>query len=771
MTDQKSEPHPPPPPPDFLHRFGSRKGLTILAGGSILLILLTVAGTLFFISNRQNPPLISTPPPSLEELATQYPKISRLLQDEKLDSVYKQFMIAFQEGGVDAAYDLAKKRGILNAQNQVKMTLELDTENTQEIQDSLEAHGIHVTAASKNIIDISIPADVIKASLESDTPGAVFMEISGLEHIVRIRLPVQDIQDVGSVETEGVPVIGADVWQQAGFTGKGVKIGVLDVGFDKYRELLGSDLPSSVLARSFIDGVEIDQTGIEHGSAVAEIIHDIAPDAELVFAAYQTAAEKQAAVDWLVSLNPDIISSSTGSTLGRRDDKSFLARMVDDVVAKGILWVNSSGNTGTSHYRAEFTDNNGDGYHEFEPDSQYMGFIPIGGSTLALNWNDWDAGTQDLDLYVYDKNGNEIASSTDRQNGPGSDAGEFMYYEFPDKGPYYVSFYAVNVTRPLTIDFFLRDGALEYYTPEYSVNTPGDSRGALTVGAINWESEELEDYSSRGPTEDGRIKPDLVAPSGVSSAAYGDTWDGTSASCPHVTGAAALVMQAFPDYTPQQVKDFLFSRAKDMDQNGEDSNTGYGALYLGDPPQITDNQPQPTQTREIVLVEPTATKAPKATSAPKPTATSAFIESPKKTVSKSGSSLTTLILLGCVVLPGFLGLGGVGLLGVVLLRRRSDSRAQDLPLAEVDWAAPVQPVSPTPPPIPPVQEEISAEIICPNCGKHNRPDTRFCSNCGIEVRPPAQPEASKPHFCRHCGNALRQDAKFCPKCGTSVDRR
>ena len=111
-------------------------------------------------------------------------------------------------------------------------------------------------------------------------------------------------------------MIGAIAWQEAGITGKGVKIGVLDVGFDKYKSLLGSDLPENVLARSFIANTEIDQTGTEHGSAVAEIIYDIAPDAELIFAAYQTLAEKQVAVDWLMSQNVDIISSSTGMIFG-----------------------------------------------------------------------------------------------------------------------------------------------------------------------------------------------------------------------------------------------------------------------------------------------------------------------------------------------------------------------------------------------------------------------------------------------------------------------
>ena len=337
------------------------------------------------------------------------------------------------------------------------------------------------------MVDISIPLAVIQASMASDQPGRVFMDISGLQHIVRLRLPQVGIHDVGSVETEGVAVIGADVWQAAGITGKGVKVGVLDVGFDKYKSLLGSDLPENVLARSFIADTEIDQTGTEHGSAVAEIIHDVAPDAELVFAAYQTLAEKQVAVDWLMSQGVDMISSSTGMIFGPRDDTGPAAQMVDQVVAQGVLWVNSSGNTGTSHYRGKFTDSDGNGYHEFASGDEYMGFSPDGTATLALNWDDWKNGTQDFDLYVLDQNGKEVVSSTDRQTGPGSDAGEFIYYEFPDSGPYYLQIYAVNATRPVTFDFFLREGALEYYNPEYSVNTPGDARSSLTVGATNWE--------------------------------------------------------------------------------------------------------------------------------------------------------------------------------------------------------------------------------------------------------------------------------------------
>jgi subtilisin family serine protease len=734
--------------------------MMILVVVSLILLLAAVGGVTYYTSKRPLSHSTAKPPPSISELATEFPEIAQILQDEKLGTVYKEFLVAYQKGGQEAAFALAQKRGIVNAKNEVRMTLELDTTETDELLASLKAHGIIVTTVSGNLVDITIPLVVLQASMASDQPGHVFMEISGLQHIIRLRLPQVGMQDVGSVETEGVAVIGADVWQAAGITGKGVKVGVLDVGFDKYQNLLGSDLPANVLARSFIAGTEIDKTGTEHGSAVAEIIVDIAPDVELVFAAYQTLAEKQVAVDWLMSQGVDMISSSTGMTFGPRDDTGPAAQMVDQIVAQGVLWVNSSGNTGTSHYRAKFTDTDGNGYHEFAPGDEYMGFSPDGTVTLALNWDDWKNGTQDFDLHILDQNGNEVVSSTDRQTGPGSDAGEFIYYEFSDVGPYYLQIYAVNATRPVTFDFFLREGSIEYYNPEYSVNTPGDASRSLTVGATNWETGELDDYSSRGPTEDGRMKPDVVAPSGVSSAAFGESWNGTSASCPHVSGAAALIMQAFPDYSPQQVTDFITSRAEDIGATGPDFDSGYGRLWLGDPPDLSNVEPGLAPTQSVGGLVPTKTTA-RTKATPRPTSTPKLEKKPV-TAEDEFSWIANLILVACIILPGFLGLAGVGLLGVIVYRRRSQSRfvSPSYPPAPPAW--------PTAPPAP-AKPATEVENLCPRCGTLNQPGAHFCISCGFELLRNAPPAPASPVFCTHCGYTLRPESKFCPNCGQKVE--
>ena len=759
----------PGPHPDrhLFNQTENKRGKLILAGISLLLILIAISMWLFYRSSSSGILDAQSTPPSLEDLGELFPRIRTILEDEKLASVYKQFMVAYQEGGSDAAFELAKRRGIINDQNEIRMTLELSSSDLTDLQAALIAHGIKVTAVSGKLIDIAIPLEILEASLKSDKPGQVFMDISGLEQIIRIQLPISAIEDVGSVETEGTGVIGSDIWNAAGWTGKGVKIGVLDVGFDGYKDMLGSDLPESVVAQSFIYGLEIDQTGNLHGSAVAEIIHDVAPDAELVFACYQTSAEKQSAVDWLMSQNVDIISSSTGSIFGRRDGTGELAVMVDQVFAQDVLWVNSSGNTGITHYRAIFTDEDGDGYHEFAPEDEYMGFSPIGGASLALNWDDWEELRQDYDFYIYDANGDEIASATDAQTGPGSDAGEFIYYEFEDEGPYYMAIYAADADREVTFDFFLRDGIIEYFTPEFSVNTPGDAESSLTVGAVNWADGILADYSSRGPTVDGRIKPELVAPSGVSSAAYGETWEGTSASCPHVAGAAALVMQAFPDYSAQMVRDFLIDNSVDIETSGADFNTGYGALDLGDPPEHSQDLPSPQPTMTQSVPEPTETPQLTPTNTPLPTATPILANEPGPNSIEPKLWWIPLMLVLCIIVPGLLGLGGIGFLSAIIFSKKRKSKLAEQDQDRRDWAIPDKRIA---------REELkannSADFKCINCGKINQPGSRFCTRCGIALKPTAIDADYVPiSVCIKCGNVLRSGAKYCPKCGTPVEEK
>lgn len=681
---------------------------------SLLLLALAVFSAIFILKRLPGGSDLEpgfTPPTSLEELAQQYPQFAFLLDDTEIDSVYKEFLLVYQEGGSEAALKLAETRGLLNAQKELRLTLELDTTDLEPLKKSLEASGIRVTASSQNLVDIAIPLALIEKAMLSGDPGGVFSHITGLEHVVRIRLPRTTLHDRGEVETESLLMINAPAWHQAGFTGAGVKVGVLDLGFRYYRDLIGSDLPDTVVARSFIAGVELEDTDSEHGTAVGEIIYDIAPDAQLFFAAYDTDVEELQAIDWLLEQGVQIISHSASSIYGPMDGSSLEALTVNQVVENGVLWVNSAGNMGENHYRSVFIDEDGDGFHEFAPDDEMLSFNPDGRVAMALNWNAWDTGDQDLDLFVMDADGNQVASSENYQIQAGDEASEFISYRFSDDGPYFIVVSASNLTREVVLDFFIYNSAnLEYITPAYSVTTPGDARLALTVGATYWPDDSLEYYSSQGPTTDGRLKPDMSGPTGVSSAAYGDEFYGTSASTPHVAGAAAVVMSAFPNASPIDIKDFLLGRTIDLGKSGPDNQFGYGRLWLGDvPSQVFQPSATPVDEQSLPVVTQAALPA---VTLPATLEAEPVIEpTPTRTPEneKETSWLWLAGLLLCVVLPGFLGIMGIGIVLMIWLSQRKKS-AQGKP-------APVRP----------------APAFCIHCGQKLRPESKFCPNCGKSV--------------------------------------
>ena len=132
--------------------------------------------------------------------------------------------------------------------------------------------------------------------------------------------------------------------------------------------------------------------------------------------------------------------------------------------------------------------------------------------------------------------------------------------------------------------FETKDGSYEGYTA-FSITDPGNADGVITVGATHRYKPHtygVSFFSSRGPTGDGRLKPDLVAPGErIESCLPKGEWgelDGTSMAAPHVSGAAAMLMARYDELigAPRRIKRILCDSATDLGR--ERSFQGHGML-------------------------------------------------------------------------------------------------------------------------------------------------------------------------------------------------
>jgi serine protease AprX len=133
-------------------------------------------------------------------------------------------------------------------------------------------------------------------------------------------------------------------------------------------------------------------------------------------------------------------------------------------------------------------------------------------------------------------------------------------------------------------NFETNEGLYQGYAA-FSVTDPGNADGVITVGATHrsWpHTYGVSFFSSRGPTGDGRLKPDVVAPgerirAPLPDNAWGDL-DGTSMAAPHVSGAAAMLMARYSELIgqPRRIKQILCESATDLGR--ERSFQGYGML-------------------------------------------------------------------------------------------------------------------------------------------------------------------------------------------------
>jgi minor extracellular serine protease Vpr len=424
-----------------------------------------------------------------------------------------------------------------------------------------------------------------------------------------------DVNEVTPEMLNTAPYIEAFEAWDAGYTGKGVTVAVIDTGVDythpdlvhAFGDYKGWDFVDNDddPQETLIEDVLNPALATNHGTHVAGTIaangqiKGVAPDANLL--AYRvlgpggsgTTSDVVAAIERAVEDGADIMNLSLGATVNNPDFPTSIA--LDTAMGEGVVAVTANGNAGPQNWTVGSPGTSRDAisvgatqlpYNVFEasvntesaqvfPSIEVMGY-PSEDALLALNG-------QTLE-YVYAGLGSpeEFASVDVEGKIALIQRGEYPFVEKAQNAAEAgavgaILFNNVAGTQPEipgmavpTLMASLEDGQKLLQDLENGFNTV-----TIEASFSHIVGETVADFSSRGPVmTNWMIKPDVVAPgvsiiSTVPGPAYASL-QGTSMAAPHVAGAAALILEAHPDWSVDFVKAALMNTAEQLtDREGQ----------------------------------------------------------------------------------------------------------------------------------------------------------------------------------------------------------
>jgi hypothetical protein len=530
-----------------------------------------------------------------------------------MDSSLTQLLAAGQRGGPAGARAYADQHLLVVDEGQVQVEILTTEEAVPDLIEAIEAAGGEYEGHFQDLMQALVPLGAVEALAER--PDVLFVrepERAVPDDLAAFSSPA----DIGAETTQGVAASNADAWHAAGFTGNGVRVAVFDAGFKGYTGLLGKELPTKVKTYDHSGGGM--DGGTVHGTAVAEIVHDMAPDADMSLHRVTTTIALSKAIDQAIADGADVITMSLSwNSGGPGDGTGTMADIVKKARDQGIVFFKSAGNQANTTWSGTFVDQplNAFVYHNWGG-PKWANFVGPGngscyfisaGSVISgnLHWDDWTQVKQNYDLHLYrwDHNTNimyRVASSKNLQSGAaGQTPTESVSYVAPITACYAWVVEKVKADRNVCFRLITPSSLshLDEWTTARSLPFPADAPTIFAVGAVDaTKPYAYETYSSQGPTfgkggacSGGVTKPEASAYANVDTESYGSKgFNGTSAATPHFGGAGALVLDAYPSYSPALVVSFLESRAEDLGAPGKDTVFGAGRLYLGAPPADYD---------------------------------------------------------------------------------------------------------------------------------------------------------------------------------------
>jgi subtilisin family serine protease len=375
--------------------------------------------------------------------------------------------------------------------------------------------------------------------------------------------------------------LGVDRWHAEGFRGRGVKVAVLDSGFRGFRSHLGAALPARVTWKSFRADGNLEAKDSQHGILCGEVLHVLAPEAELLLANWEPDRPDQflAAVRWARAQGARVISCSVimpswSDGEGGGPVNQALAQVLGTGDrATDALCFASAGNTAERHWSGVFHAGRG-GLHEWQPGQTGNRLTPWGTDQVSVEL--YGPSASRFDLRVRDTaTGKEVGRST---SGREADRGWNVVRFQPKANASYWVQVGLKRGQPGPFHLVVLGGGLAYATPNGSIPFPADNPDVVAVGAVLTDGTRAT-YSSCGPNS-RQLKPDLVAPVPFPSSWRPRPFAGTSAAAPQAAALAALCWSRHPDWTPTMVRQALRGAAHDLGPPGHDWETGYGQIAL-----------------------------------------------------------------------------------------------------------------------------------------------------------------------------------------------
>ncbi len=495
--------------------------------------------------------------------------------------------------------------------------------DTTALVDELTAMGMKNVASAGRIVSGLLPITSI-----SDLPGCNSLAFANPSVIIT------NAHDGMMVAGQGDPAMQTDIVRSNfalfGIDGTGQTVGVISDSYDRgvnlhttaADDIASGDLPTADKITILDDRA----VGSDEGRAMMQLIFEVAPGAKQSFhTARGGAASFATGILELAAAGATVIIDDVGFINMPFFQDGIIAQAVNAVHASGAPYFSAAGNSGRKSYQAVYVDP-GNSLHDFDPgpgvDTIQQITLPPGTSQFVFQWaqpffsvSGAPGATTNMDIILVGPGNNVICLGA--APNIGMDALEIIACTNSTGAPIQANMQIRKTAGPDPglMKYIIFGGATinEFATNSSTNFGHMNTAGGMAIGAAFYQqtpvfngaiTATIEAFSSAGgtpilfdvqgnPVMIDHMKPDIVAVDGTNTTFFGSDRDGdglpnfsgTSAAAPHAAAVAALMRQADPTLTPNQIYDRLRETAIDMDDPftpgfdvGYDTGTGFGYI-------------------------------------------------------------------------------------------------------------------------------------------------------------------------------------------------